>query len=421
MTIFSRTNRIYAAGGESTLANLADSGRIRFARWVGKQVAFHSDDPLALIAAIMTAASTPFDLAPLPLSRRTIEWRRRLAPLVTVLAEEREGRLTESPGDAVGSVARGGLMLFTSGSTGEPKLVRHSFESLNTYARTSVASHRWLVTYLTGTYAWVQVLMLGLVVPDQTLVFPASLQADDLLDALVRHGVTAVPSTPTFWRYLLATVPQKELTRLPIRQITLGGERADQAILDQLRSVFPAAAITHIFATTETGPALAVSDGLAGFPMAFLSRPVMGGEVELKIQNKTLWVRSPFRHLGAPEWVDTGDIAEQREGRVYIVGRRGHETISVGGQKVWKQAVEDVVRQVKGVMWARVYGVPAKLVGHLVGADVVVDPAIWADATSAEAAIVNACRTTLPEEAVPRFVRFYERIPINDILKTSIR
>jgi hypothetical protein len=40
---------------------------------------------------------------------------------------------------------------------------------------------------------------------------------------------------------------------IPLKQITIGGEAVDQVTLDMLRGVFPAARITHIYASTEAG------------------------------------------------------------------------------------------------------------------------------------------------------------------------
>ena len=56
--------------------------------------------------------------------------------------------------------------------------------------------------------------------------------------------------------------------RLAPRYIRLSGEMADQAILDNLRTVYPEATIVHAFASTEAGLAFEVRDGLRVFPPA---------------------------------------------------------------------------------------------------------------------------------------------------------
>ncbi len=418
MRAFAPGNRIIGPDRESTVGELIESGGARFARWRGKTVAFNTPDPVSWVEALLAAAIVGFELAVAPAERFTDDWRARLRSLVHELAREEGGELQEEIGDARGSVDAG-ILLFTTGSSGPPKPVRHSFETADTFSGVDVEPHRWLVTYLPGTYAWVQIVMLGLVVPDQTLIFPAPATVD-WLAIMKKQSVTAVPSTPTFWRYLLAVSPRSDLQALPMHRITLGGERADQAILDDLRETFPAAVITHVFATTETGPAIAVSDGLSGFPASYLDRPLLGGRVRLRIGDGTLWVRSPYTHAGASTWLDTGDIAEVDGDRVHIRGRVGLDSINVGGYNVGRGELEDFVRSIDGVLWARVFPVRAPLVGTLVGLDLVIDRGTWPDEEAAELAIVNACRKRLSEYHAPRVVRILDEVPLGKTLKTAL-
>ncbi len=87
---------------------------------------------------------------------------------------------------------------------------------------------------------------------------------------LVESGANAVSATPSLWRQIL---------QLPVsagwdlKQITLGGEIADQRVLDALTSAFPGARIVHVFASTETGAAFSVKDGREGFPVTYLTDP----------------------------------------------------------------------------------------------------------------------------------------------------
>ncbi|MCW2786882.1 MAG: long-chain fatty acid--CoA ligase, partial [Marmoricola sp.] len=163
----------------------------------------------------------------------------------------------------------GRLWLLTSGSTGRPKRIGHTLASLTTVAG-ELAPRRWLCPYSPGTYAWWQVVTLALGSPGQDLVVvdPASL--DGWVDAAITHGVTAASGTPTFWRQSLMAHKDR-IGQVPLEQITLGGEPVDQAILDQLRAVFPAARISWIYASSELGASIVVHDGRAGVPVEWLS------------------------------------------------------------------------------------------------------------------------------------------------------
>ena len=106
-------------------------------------------------------------------------------------------------------------------------------------------------------------------------------------EAARRHRVTQISATPTFWRSFLM-VPSPGRSQL--RQITLGGEAADQATLDRLKAAFPEARITHIYASTEAGVVYAVHDGREGFPSAWLEQPGQG--VELRIRDGFLQIKT---------------------------------------------------------------------------------------------------------------------------------
>ena len=74
------------------------------------------------------------------------------------------------------------------------------------------------------------------------------------------------------------------------RYVRLSGEIADQAVLDSLKARFPGVPVGHAYASTEAGVGFEVTDGLEGFPAAYLDRD---GPVQMKIVDGTLRIRSP--------------------------------------------------------------------------------------------------------------------------------
>lgn len=372
--------------------------------WAGRRVAFVSADPQRHVDAVAAALEQGCELVLATPERFD---RAVLAPLVDEIVSD-DG---VEAGAAAPGPARPGLVLLTSGTTGPPRPVHHPFAALRTLAGAEPEPERWLVTYLPGTYAWTQVVLLGLTAPGHELVVPRSTALADAVDALLHGGATAVPSTPTFWRYVLAVTDPGALRGLGLRRVTLGGERADQAILDALAAALPGTRITHVFASTETGPAFSVSDGREGFPAAFLERPLMGGRVHLRIEDGTLRVRSPFTVAGPDSWVDTGDRAEVDGDRVRITGRAGYDTINVGGQSVARQPLEDFIRALPGVRWARVHPVRAPLAGSVVGVDLV---------GGEEAAVVQAVAEAFSDAHVPRKVRLLDAVPVGASQKTEL-
>ncbi|WP_406076569.1 AMP-binding protein [Micromonospora sp. NBC_00858] len=322
----------------------------------------------------------------------------------------------------------GRLWLLTSGSTGRPKRVGHTLDTLTT-VRADQPERTWLCPYAPGTYAWWQVVTLSLTQPGQHLVVVEPEELDDWPAVAAAHGVDAASGTPTFWRRTLHR-DAAALARVPLRQITLGGEPVDQAILDQLREVFPTARISWIYASSEVGASIVVHDGRAGFPVGWLDREAPGRPT-LSVRDDELIVTSPYHGAGLGGPVRTGDRVQVVDERVLITGRLDSDEINVGGSKVSAGVVRGVLAGHPAVAWARVTGRRAPVLGRMVVAEVVLVPTDPSDrpadpsgqpvaSVPDEAALVRWCANRLPEHAVPRRIRVLTEIPVKETLKSDV-
>jgi acyl-CoA synthetase (AMP-forming)/AMP-acid ligase II len=311
----------------------------------------------------------------------------------------------------------GRVWLLTSGSTGRPKRIGHTLESLTT-VRGQQQPRTWLVPYSPGTYAWWQVITISLTQADQGLVViePSDLETWPLIAA--EHGVTAASGTPTFWRQTIYR-DTEALAKVPLEQITLGGEPVDQAILDRLCEIFPQARISWIYASSEVGASIVVHDGRAGFPKAWLDRepdPESERPV-LRVEADELIISSPHHGAGLEGAHRTGDRVEYVDDRVLITGRLDTDEINVGGSKVSAGIVRNVLMAHPAVAWARVFARKAPLVGRMVAAEVVADPELG---PITDADLVQWCTTRLPDYGVPRRIRFLDEIPQKETLKSDV-
>jgi acyl-CoA synthetase (AMP-forming)/AMP-acid ligase II len=310
----------------------------------------------------------------------------------------------------------GRLWLLTSGSTGRPKRVGHTLGSLTT-VRGAQAPRTWLCPYAAGSYAWWQLITLALTQPGQDVVViePGELDAWPVIAAA--HGVSAASGTPTFWRQTIYR-DVETLAKVPLAQITLGGEPVDQTILDQLAELFPAARVSWIYASSEVGASIVVHDGRAGFPVGWLDRPAPGRPT-ISVSGDELVVTSPHHGAGLDGPVRTGDRVEIIGDRVLIVGRLDSDEINVGGAKVSGGVVRDVLTAHPAVAWARVTGRRAPVVGRMVVAEVVLTPAAR-DERLTDEVLVRWCASRLPDYAVPRRIRFLDVIPVKETLKSDV-
>ncbi|MEG3638287.1 class I adenylate-forming enzyme family protein [Magnetococcus sp. PR-3] len=314
------------------------------------------------------------------------------------------------------------LTFFTSGSTGVPKAVTHTWQSMTGPVRQQPAfkQTRWLMSYPGWLYAGLQVISQVLLNGAQ-LVVPARSEPHLIARLMAQKAVTHASGTPTFWRRLLAFGQGGDWGQ-SVEQITLGGEAADQSVLDGLREqVGPQTRITHIFATSEHGRCFTVHDGLAGFPTHYLDQPTADG-VELAVRKDRLWIRAVhgmvrYEGVEAPTeagWRATGDLVDIQQNRVLFLGREG-DLLNVGGHKVWPERVESALRGVEGVVELRVFGHPSKLTGVVPAVEVVTD----GEAAEVEQRLRKRAHGQLEPFERPRLVQFVEQLTTKESGKMS--
>jgi acyl-CoA synthetase (AMP-forming)/AMP-acid ligase II len=357
--------------------------------------------------------------------QNTVAWLIEDHGLGAVVVAGPDGLQTRSAGTEAGGSDRGWITLFTSGSTGRPKAVRHSWETLTRPVRPSeeMGEERWLLAYRPHLYAGLQVLMHCLL-NQATLVLPQrDASAPEVVHLMRKAGVTRVSATPSYWRWLLTMAGKNALKTLDLNQITLGGEGADQAVLNSLSELFPHARLVHIYATSEAGRCFSVKDGREGFPASFLEAPSPDG-VELRIEDGELLVRSLNSMLrdGATDvtastdapWLPTGDLVERVGDRIRFVGRRS-DIINVGGNKVHPLVVEQVVRSTPGVADTRVYAKRSSLVGQLVACEIAVEPPH--DPEQVRSSVQRRCLDELAAHERPRIIEIVSAITLSPAAK----
>jgi acyl-coenzyme A synthetase/AMP-(fatty) acid ligase len=309
-------------------------------------------------------------------------------------------------------------ILLTSGTTGTPKLVVHSLDSLGGALPTQAASGSqsiWSTFYDIRRYGGLQIYLRAVLSGSPLVLSSAGEPPLEFLTRAATAGVTHISGTPSHWRRALMS---GETSILAPQYVRLSGEVADQALLDNLRAAYPQARIAHAFASTEAGVAFDVDDGLAGFPQQFID--AARGGIEMKAVDGTLRIRSgrnAVRYLGGAAkilagddgFVDTGDMVELIDGRYYFRGRMGG-VINVGGLKVYPEEVESVLNADPRVRMSLVRSRRNPITGAVVVADVVLaDPAGPAESQAPDIVksdLLNACRRTLAAHKVPAILRF---------------
>lgn len=299
----------------------------------------------------------------------------------------------------------GGLAIFTSGTTGVPKVALHSADRFLAKFAGAGRRLRTLAFLLFDHVAGLDTLFYTLFAGG-TLVVPGSRDVHSIATLIDAAQVEVLPASPSFLR-LLSVAGSAETSNHPsLRIITYGSEPMDARTLAALNVRFPQTRIVQKYGTTETGAPRSESRGNDSLWLRFKS------DVEARIVDGVLWLRGAGTFLGylnaqspmdAEGWYCTGDLVESDGEWLRIVGRASG-LINVGGEKVTPEEVEQVVLGLEFVEAVVVSGEPHPLMGQIVVAQV----AVRAGTDEREAArqIRQRCRERLAPFKVPVKIQF---------------
>jgi acyl-coenzyme A synthetase/AMP-(fatty) acid ligase len=296
------------------------------------------------------------------------------------------------------------ISLFTSGTTGKPKIINHSLDSLTRNIKIdkrfsgNVWGFAYNPTHMAGLQVFFQAFFNG-----NTIVNIFGLAKQDIFRSIKQYSITNISASPTFYRLLLPTIE----IYLTVNQITFGGEKSDKLLHQKVQSVFPNAKIRNVYASTEAGALFASKDDSFVIPEEIKDKiTVKDGELLIHL---SLLGNIGEIHLGNP-WYATGDLIEytdenQLEFRILA---RKNEMINVGGYKVNPDEVESALRRMSGVKDCKVYGVPNSVLGNILCADIVL-----VDEIITEPDIKKFLASSVQNYKVPRKIFFKKSIPIS--------
>jgi len=326
------------------------------------------------------------------------------------------------------------VVLFTSGTTGDPKGVRLTRRNLLASAtgsafRLGVDPHdSWLVClpmyHMGGLAPLVRSTLYG-----TTTVIQRSFEAGTTARVLDDYDVTGVSLVPTTLHRLLDAGWHSPET---LRFVLLGGAPASRALLDQALDrdvpVYPTYGATE----TASQVATATPDEVREFP-GTVGRPLRGTTVSIRdpdgdslsADSLTPGERGELVVSGptvSPGYLDddqsdaafdelgfhTGDLGYRDDGgRLWVVGRVD-DRIVTGGENVNPAAVADALADLPGVSEGAVVGLPDEEWGERVAALVVpADPETSPDPGD----LREALRGRVADYALPKTIAVTDTLP----------
>src|SRR6266513_285508 len=265
-----------------------------------------------------------------------------------------------------------GLVLFSSGSTGESKAAVHDFVPLLGKFKVRRHALRTLTFLLFDHIGGVNTLLYvlsnaGCIVTVQDRS-PGAVCA-----AIEKHRVQLLPTSPTFINLLLASEAYADHDLSSLELVTYGTEVMPESTLARFHQIFPRVRLLQTYGLSEVGilrsqsrssDSLWVKVGGEGFETR-----VVDGMLQIRAQSAMLGylnAPSPFTPDG---WLPTGDAVETDGEYLRIRGRQS-EIINVGGEKVYPAEVESVLQAMEGVADVTVSAEVHPITGQIVMARV---------------------------------------------------
>jgi acyl-CoA synthetase (AMP-forming)/AMP-acid ligase II len=260
---------------------------------------------------------------------------------------------------------RGGLILFSSGTTGKAKAALHASDLFLARYHTPRKAQRSLALLLFDHIGGINTLLHTLFNHGQVVV-PRSASPHDVLAAAREFRAELLPATPSLLRMLLLHGLLDKASLPDLKTISYGTERMDQPTLDALCRALPDVDFRQTYGMSELGILRVKSRARDSLWMR-----VGGEETETRIEEGALRIRSGRRMLGylnapspfdADGWYDTGDMVESDGPWLRIIGRNDG-LINVGGIKVRPDEVEDAALRFPGLLLAHARGAANPLTG----------------------------------------------------------
>ncbi len=283
-----------------------------------------------------------------------------------------EGLLSEADVDVADTdylpAERPTTIVFTSGSTGDPKAALHTFgnhyySALGSNANIKLSiGDRWLLSlpmyHIGGLSIVFRCLLAG-----ATIALP---DPDVALDrSIVERGITHVSLVATQLRRLL----QKNPKTTNLKAVLLGGGPMPEALLGEavVRGipVYTSYGLTEMASqVTSTRPGASPGElRTSGRTLAYREVSVAESR-EILVRGKTLFAGYVEgdrldRTLDAEGWFHTGDLVGgfDEDGNLYVKGRLDNLFIS-GGENIQPEEVEGTLERIEGVEKAIVVPVP---------------------------------------------------------------
>ena len=340
------------------------------------------------------------------------------------------------------------VLLFTSGTTGEPKAAVLRHKHLVSYILTSVEfasapeADASLVCVPPYHIAGIAAIMSSVYSGRHVIQLP-NFSAERWIELARQHNVTTAFVVPTMLARIVETLEARGATDagMPhLNSLAYGGGKMPLSVIEKAMTLFPDTDFSNAYGLTETSSTICVlgpdahREAVASTTDAGRRRLVSVGQalpgVEIEIRDDEgnvlgagergeIYVRGEqvsgeYEGKGsvvdAQGWFPTRDAGSMdEEGYLFLEGR-ADDVIVRGGENLSPGEIEDVLLTHPAVADAAVFGVPDEQWGEAVAAAVVAKPGASIDGQ----ALKDLVHDQLRSSRVPAHMEVWDELPYNE-------
>lgn len=336
------------------------------------------------------------------------------------------------------------MLLFTSGTTGEPKAAILGHENLTSYVLSTVEfagsddDEAAVVSvppyHIAGASA-----ILSSIFSGRRIVYLESFEPAAWVDAMTTERVTHAMVVPTMLTRILDELEARGATLPDLRALSYGGGPMPLPVIERALQMLPHVNFVNAYGLTETASTIAIlgpddhrlafgsDDPAIRRRLTSVGRPLP--TVELSIRDPLgvpvhandrgeVWVRGTQvsgryqgRDAGDDDgWFATRDSGEfDTDGYLYLHGRLD-DVIVRGGENLSPGEIEAVLAEHPSVESCAVVGVPDAEWGERVVAAVV----LRCGTSATQDELRNLVRDRLRSTKTPELIDFRDELPINE-------